>query len=292
MHFLRNINWRLILPIAAVILFTVSCAAVAQVTQTAPAGAAGTTPTTTQTQPAPAAGAPKPPAQQPGYVDTPDSVKKLVQDSQAATKKYADGGMGVHFSENMTLSFKNMTLLSEADGDLMPGKVKFSGELRLPRELVPCGCPNPLLYDAVVTDGMFYLKPHGGHWKSHSVEDISNLDDNVEKMDFLQFVTTWKNLGIETQNGNRVYHVRLDFDAKAVYGKLEQHLKANADKATRDGMDKLKTSVLEDDIWIGADNLLIYQETSHIRNDDLYISGDDMYMFWNWGEKVNITAPM
>ena len=50
--------------------------------------------------------------------------------------------------------------------------------------------------------------------------------------------------------------------------------------------------MLEDDIWIGADNLLVYQETSHIRNDDLYISSDDMYMFWNWGEKVNITAPM
>ena len=50
--------------------------------------------------------------------------------------------------------------------------------------------------------------------------------------------------------------------------------------------------MLEDDIWIGADNLLVYQETPHIRNDDLYISSDDMYMFWNWGEKVNITAPM
>lgn len=292
MHFLRNINWRLILPIAAVILFTVSCAAVAQVTQTAPAGAAGTTPTTTQTQPAPAAGAPKPPAQQTGYVDTPDSVKKLVQDSQAAMKKYADAGTGVHFSDNRTLSLKHMSLLSEADGDMMPGKAKYSGELRLPKELVPCGCPNPVLYDAVVVNSMFYTKPHGGQWHSISTQDLSDLNDDVESTDFLQYVNSWKNLGIETQNGNRVYHVRLGYDANALYGKLEQELKPNVDQSTRDGMDKLKTSVLEDDIWIDADNLLIYQETSHIRNDDLYISGDDMYMFWNWGEKVNITAPM
>ena len=301
MYYFRNINWRLVLPIAAVMLFTASCAAVAQVTKTASSATAPTATTGTKTtQTTAQTGTQKPSgggqtgkaAAPAGYDDTPASVRKLITDSQAAMKKYADAGRGVHFSDNTTLSLKNMTLLSEAEGDMMPGKAKYHGQIRMPKELMPCGCPNPILYDAVITNGMFYLKLQGDQWESKSTADLDDLNSDVDNTDFLQYVNSWKNLGYETLDGSRVYHVRIGYDANALYGKLEQELKPNVDPETRSGMDKLKTSVLVDDIWIGADNLLVYQVTSHFRNDDLFIDGDDMYMMWNWGEQVDIKPPI
>ncbi len=304
----RQLNWKILIPASAVLVLAFSCVAYAQATNqpvlgtvTGAQSATGAQPsgqTQTQSQPQAAtstgnqANQQPQAAQQTGYVDTPESVKQLVQDSQAAVNANTAKNLGVKFKEHESLSVQGMITLEDADGDLMPpGKAKAVVEEHVPAELCG-GCPNPISYDAIVIDKTIYVKLKGlpDLWLQHTMKD-EQLVDAVENMDFLQYVTGWKNYGIETQNGARVYHVKLTYDANALFTGLKENVQNLVTPNVANQIDNLRSSILDEDIWINADNLLVSSVVSHIRNDDLMIQGEDAFFFWNWGEKVDISPP-
>lgn len=223
------------------------------------------------------------------YNNTPESVIQLLKDSKAAVDKKTAGKSGVHFKGNFTLSVEGVMINSRGEGDIIPpDKGKLWAELHLP--YVSDGFGE--LLDIIVLGRSVYAKPYWSQeWASRNVKP-SPYGDAVDGFDFTRFVINPQLLRQETmQNGVQAYHVRVEVDTAAIIKEVEDQIKTYADEITPEKLEKLKSSIISNDIWIGVSDLLVYQVTEKFLNTDLQMAFDDMSVFYDWGKEVEITAP-
>ena len=126
--------------------------------------------------------------------------------------------------------------------------------------------------------------------ESKSDELISDVD--LESIHFYDYLSSSANLGQETlSNWTKAYHVRVTIDVPKLMEKLKSVI--DPDKVQKYGseFEKLKTSTITDDVWIGTDDLLVYQAVYQLNNNDLQLEADDSFHLSRWGEVVDIQPP-
>lgn len=271
-------------------------------TATAPAGAAST-PTTPAAPPdagqATPPNPPKPDVSKPSY-NNPDSIIQLLKDSKAATDALGQAGAGASFHETDSMSIDGAMFYIRADGHVVPhGNMSISAELDTPgKEVTRNGQKYLIPPDRLSIEGRFisesiYIRLGSmEEWLKANLSDFTDMDEDWNDIDFTQFVINPEFLGQETtKQGYPVYHVRIGIDAAKVAEEAQKHVKDKICDKTKEEIDKLATSTITDELWIGVNDKLVYQATEKFLNTDLMISYDNMMEFYNWGEKVDIQPP-
>lgn len=231
------------------------------------------------------------------YDESPESTLQLLKDSDAAMKSAASAGKGVHIVERSFFANKGESTLFSSEGDVMlPDRVKLTAELRLPKRLQPLGWDQgPIVIDAIAIGDVLYLKPSfSSKWtvfhESDSDELISDVD--LESIHFYDYLSSSANLGQETlPDGTRAYHVHVTIDTPRLLEKLKSLIDPSKVQKYGSEFDKLKTSAIVEDVWVGADDLLVHQAVYSLNNNDLQLEADDSFNLTKWGEVVDIQAP-
>lgn len=238
------------------------------------------------------------PADKKTYDRSPDSVIQMLKASKAAAEKMRAANNGFHFTDNFTMSVEGVMANARLVGDIMPpDKARMAVELHLPFGLgIDERTPGLSIFDLIVVGENVYAKPSTtDKWLSFDLSEDKNmppLSENAEKMDFTEFIVNPEFLGEEkTPAGARVYHIRFEIDAAKVIERVEKDLKPNLSPTMKEKVEQLKKSVVADDVWLGVNDLLPYQVTERFVNTDLQIAYDEMMMFYNWGQQVEIAAP-
>jgi len=233
------------------------------------------------------------------YTNSPDSVIQLLKDSEAAVKAASDNGMGVHIYEKSYFSIEGEATIFESEGDIMlPDRAKLTAEIHLPKREQPYGWDGgPLTVQAIQIGSTLYLKPSFSNtWSVFQIEKESDpvvSDVDLEAINFYDYIKSSSNLGLETMpNGNKAYHVEIEIDTPKLIEKIKSVMKPDKVEKYGSDLDKMKSSVVTSDTWIGADNLLVYQAFYKIDNVDLQLSCDDAFRLSNWGEVVDISPPV
>jgi hypothetical protein len=232
------------------------------------------------------------------YNDSPESVTQLLKDSSAAMESASDNRQGVHVVEKSFFSLEGESTLVDSEGDVMlPDRAMLDAEIHLPKRQQPVGWNGgPIMVKVIVIGNTLYLKPSFCNcWSEFDMSKDSDQlvsDVDLEAIHFYDYMKTSTNLGQETlADGTRVYHVQVEIDAPKLIDKIESIIDPAKRQKYGPEFDKLKSSVINNDIWIGTDNLLVYQAVSKMYNIELQIDADDSFRLSNWGEVVDISAP-
>lgn len=288
----RRINWNLHLAVIATVIALTSGIGLGRSDEgqaAPPADGAQTTKTqTTGTQTAAPADEPAA-AEKRTYNSTPESVMQLLSDSKAAVDQITANGRGVHFTGNFTMSVEGVMINARGEGDVIPpDKADYWMELHHPYVSERFG----ELFDVILFGNNIYLKPYWSQkWAGRTI-DPSPYASAKDSFDYTKFVASTEFLGRESvDGGGQVYHVRIQVDAAAVAEVIEKEITSDIDQQTGEDLEKLKASVITNDIWIGVNDLLVYQVTERFSNTELQIAFDDMSLFYGWGKEVSISPP-
>ena len=231
----------------------------------------------------------------------PEDIIQYLKDSDAAMDELAHDGRGVRMHENFSLSVQGEMKYATFDSMIAPpDQIRLWGEIHEPgHPYDPYGSGNDdsrFEFEAVITGGMFYVRPgFSQKWVSASVDalsDLSDFDEDWEDVEFEQYVVDPEYLGRETMpNGVQVEHIRFSWDAVKLTEEIERHVKPDVCQKALEELDKLKSSTMTEEVWVGVKDKLLYQASDKFLNTDLMIAYDDVVMFSNWGEQMNISAP-
>jgi hypothetical protein len=231
----------------------------------------------------------------------PEDVIQFLKDSDTAMDELTRDGRGVRLHENFSLSVEGEMKYATFDSMIAPpDQIRLWGEIHEPgNPYDPYGSGNDdsrFEFEAIITGGIFYVRPgFSQKWVSASIDalsDLSDFDDDWEDVDFEQYVINPEYLGRETMpNGVQVEHIRFSWDAVKLTEEIERHVKPDVCQKAREELDKLKSSTMTEEVWVGVHDKLLYQASDKFLNTDLMIAYDDVVLFSNWGEQMNISAP-
>lgn len=219
----------------------------------------------------------------PGVYDTtPESTNNLVRDASARLKDTLTTGKGVHFVIDATTTSGATTVVSRGEGDMVfPDRIhmtlqNFTGNVSTPTEVISIG-------------SKVYIRSTTTNATWHSTTGGSTTPDPDSLTRMLDFARSSTAFGQESLKGDRTtYHVQLDIDASML---ADEALKKTSDPTQTQAIEATRNSTVTVDLWIGTNDLQIYQEKVTTSNPALNLTSYQTFIFSDWGKVVEINKP-
>lgn len=217
------------------------------------------------------------------YGTDPESSGSLLRDaSEEIQSKIISVATGVHFTMDSTTSTAGTSVFSQGEGDMV-----FPDRVRMTTRNIVNG--QTVEVEIIAIEGQTYTRSSatGGMWRSSSGGAAPPDPQSVKS--YMDFARSSRNFGQETLRGGRkTYHVQVDVDSELA---AEDAKKRTSDPAMQQAIEATKSSVVTVDLWIGIDDLLIYQEKVAISNPVTGLVSETNLNFSDWGRVVEISRP-
>ncbi|MHB1390381.1 MAG: hypothetical protein ACYCXF_03980 [Thermoleophilia bacterium] len=210
------------------------------------------------------------------------STSQLLQDTATAlAAKTADGG-NVHFTSESNSMTGNTYAGSRDEGDMVfPDRVRMN--------LTSLAGDKQKQIELIAVSGQVYTRTAAGDgaWQTSSQGYL--LPDPRSIGTYIDFTRGSRNFGQESlPDGRKTYHVQLDVDAALAAQEANKH---SSDPAQQGAVEATRGSATTVDLWIGIDDLLIYQQKVVITTTDGGGTTETNFSYSHWGEAVQITRP-
>ncbi|MFA6001107.1 MAG: LppX_LprAFG lipoprotein [Thermoleophilia bacterium] len=216
------------------------------------------------------------------YDTSPESTGQLIRDTSTTVKANSSENMGVHFIMDSRTAIGDTTIVSRGEGDMVfPDRVKMTTQNYTDAQSIPV--------EVIVVGGKIYTRSTATNqiWKS-SGSGVS-APDPKSITSLFDFARSSRNFGEESLPGNRkTYHVQLDVDAALA---ADEAKKQNSDPALIQALEATRNASITVDLWIGTNDLLVYQERVVVSNPATALKSDQTFMFSGWGKSVEIVKP-
>lgn len=216
------------------------------------------------------------------YDTSPESTGQLLRDTSATLGKNTTANMGVHFVMDSRTTISGRTIVSRGEGDMVfPDRVRMTTQNYTDAQPVPV--------EVIVVSGRTYTRSAatGEVWKSSGTGVSAPDPQSITSL--LDFARSSRNFGEESLSGNRkTYHIQLDVDASLA---ADEAKKQNTDPALIQALESTRNSSVTVDLWIGTNDLLIYQERVMISNTASDLKSEETFIFSDWGKAVEIVKP-
>ena len=216
------------------------------------------------------------------YDTSPESAGQLLRDTSTIVKANTETDRGVHFVMDSRTTIGGQTIVSQGEGDMVfPDRVRMITRNYVGAQEIPV--------EVIAISGKLYTRSDatGGVWKSSGGEVTAPDPQSITGL--LDFARSSRNYGEETLSGNRkAYHVQLTVDTSLA---ADEAKKRNADPATIQALEATRNSSVTVDLWIGVNDLLIYQEKVLVSNPSTGLNSEQDFIFSSWGPPIEIVKP-
>ncbi|MHB0867240.1 MAG: hypothetical protein ACYC6B_05805 [Thermoleophilia bacterium] len=210
------------------------------------------------------------------------ATRRLLQDTGDTLTVIANDKGGVHFISESTSVASGTYTGSRGEGDMVfPDRVRMdittmSGDTQEQIELIAV---NGLVFSRSDTTG--------GAWQTSSRGYLPPDPQSIRG--YIDFARGSRNFGQESlPDGRKTYHLQLDVDTALAAQEAKKHTR---DPAQQVAIEATRESATTVDLWIGIDDLLVYQEIVNITNMTSGVTTNINFTFSRWGEAVQITRP-
>lgn len=216
------------------------------------------------------------------YDVTPESTRQLLKDTGDALAEKTSGSRGVHFTTESTGMVSSTFAASRGEGDMV-----FPDRVRM--DIRTLAGDKQEQIELIAVSGLVYTRSaaSGDVWQTSSQGYLPPDPQSISS--YMDFARSSRNFGQESlRDGRKTYHIQVDVDTALAAQEAKKHTQ---DPAQQVAIEATRGSATTVDLWIGADDLLIYQEKVNITNTVNGVTTETSFSFSRWGETVQITRP-
>lgn len=211
-----------------------------------------------------------------------EATRRLLQDTSDALTVIADDNSGVHFISESTSVVSGTYTGSRGEGDMV-----FPDRVRMDITTVTGNTQEQI--ELIAANGLVFTRSNttGGAWQTSSRGYLPPDPQSVRG--YIDFARGSRNFGHESlPDGRKTYHLQLDVDTALAAQEAKKHTQ---DPAQQVAIEATRESATTVDLWIGIDDLLVYQEIVNTTNTTSGVTTNINFSFSRWGEAVQITRP-